>query len=103
MFLPAGEKQFEFWVLHRNGLPNINIAKSVGVSRQTISRALLSMDKRIEDTLLEMAGANRIEVEKLDSKKGILFGRSVPFVSNSSGTLQKKCSSNSRVRMIPQK
>ncbi|KKH47176.1 hypothetical protein [Methanosarcina sp. 1.H.A.2.2] len=79
MFLPAGEKQFEFWVLRRNGLPNINIAKRFGVSRQAISRALLSMDKRIEESLLEMARANRIEVEKLDSKKGILLGRSVPF------------------------
>ncbi|AKB18796.1 hypothetical protein [Methanosarcina sp. WWM596] len=79
MFIPAGEKQFEFWVLRRNGLPNINIAKRFGVSRQAISRALLSMDKRIEETLLEMARANRIEVEKLDSKKGILFGKSVPF------------------------
>lgn len=79
MFLPAGEKQFEFWVLRRNGLPNINIAKHFGVSRQAISRALLSMDKRIEEALLEMARANRIEVEKLDSKKGILFGRSGPF------------------------
>ena len=79
MFLPEGEKQFEFWVLRRNGLPNINIAKQFGISRQAISRALLSMDKRIEETLLEMARANRIEVEKLDSKKGILFGRSIPF------------------------
>ena len=26
-----------------------------------------------------MARANRIEVEKLDPKKGILFGRSIPF------------------------
>jgi hypothetical protein len=79
MFLPEGEKQFEFWVLRRNGLPNINIANNFGVSRQAVSRALLSMDKRIEETLLEMARANRIEVEKLDSKKGILFGRSAPL------------------------
>ncbi len=82
MFLPAGEKQFEFWILHRNGFPNINIAKRFGVSRQAVSRALLSMDKRIEESLLEMARANKIEVEKLDSKKGILFGRSVPFKAN---------------------
>ncbi|MGA9189059.1 MAG: hypothetical protein WB014_11025, partial [Methanosarcina sp.] len=41
-----------------------------------------SMDKRIEENLLEMAKANRIKVEKLDSKKGILFGRSVPFKAN---------------------
>ena len=65
MFLPAGEKQFKFWVLRRNGLPNINIAKQFGVSRQAVSRALLSMDKRIEETLLEMAKANRIEVERV--------------------------------------
>ncbi len=82
MFLPAGEKQFEFWILRRNGFPNINIAKRFGVSRQAVSRALLSMDKRIEESLLEMARANKIEVEKLDSKKGILFGRSVPFKAN---------------------
>ena len=74
MFLPVDEKQFEFWALRRDGLPNINIAKQFGISRQAVSRALLSMDKRIEETLLEMASANRIDVEKLDSKKGILFG-----------------------------
>jgi hypothetical protein len=82
MFLPADEKQFEFWLLRRNGLPNINIAKHFGISRQAVSRALLSMDKRIEETLLEMARANRIEVEKLDPKMGVLFGRSVPFKVN---------------------
>jgi hypothetical protein len=82
MFLPADEKQFEFWLLRRNGLPNINIAKHFGVSRQAVSRALLSMDRRIEEILLEMAKANRIEVEKLDSKKGILFGRSFSFKTN---------------------
>jgi hypothetical protein len=40
------------------------------------------MDKRIEEVLLEMARANRIEVEKLDPKKGILFGKSIPFKAN---------------------
>ncbi|WP_440953827.1 hypothetical protein ACSAZK_08950 [Methanosarcina sp. Mfa9] len=82
MFLPAGDKQFKFWVLRRNGLPNINIAKQFGVSRQAVSRALLSMDKRIEETLLEMARANRIEVERANPKKGVLFGHSVPFKAN---------------------
>jgi hypothetical protein len=82
MFLPENEKQFEFWLLRRDGLPNINIAKQFKISRQAVSRALLSMDKRIEETLLEMAKVNRIEVEKLDSTRGILFGRSVPFKAN---------------------
>lgn len=82
MFLPAGEKQFKFWVLRRNGTPNINIANIFGISRQAVSRALLVMDKRIEETLLEMANANQIEVEKISSKKGVLFGKSVPFKTN---------------------
>lgn len=79
MFLPAGEKQFEFWKLRRSGLPNINIARALNVSRQSVSRALLNMDRRIEDLLLDMARANQIEVQALNTKYGILFGRSVPF------------------------
>jgi len=79
MFLPVGEKQFEFWQLRRGGLPNINIARSFDISRQAVSRALITMDKRIEKTLLEMAQANQIEVESLNAGRGVLFGRSVPF------------------------
>ena len=79
MFLPVNDKQFEFWKLRRNGLPNINIARSFNISKQAVSRALLTMNERIEKTLLEMAHANQIEVEKVNAKRGILFGRSVPF------------------------
>jgi hypothetical protein len=79
MFLPLSEKQFEFWRLRRSGLPNINIARSFNISRQAVSRAILTMDERIEKTLLEMAHANQIEVEKVNSERGILFGHSVPF------------------------
>jgi len=79
MFLPVGEKQFEFWQLRRSGLPNINIARSFDISRQAVSRALITMDKRIEKTLLEMAQANQIEVESINAGRGVLFGRSVPF------------------------
>ena len=79
MFLPTGDKQFEFWKLRRNGFPNINIANSFNISRQAVSRALISMDNRIEKTLLEMAQANQIEVEKMNVESGILFGHSVPL------------------------
>ena len=37
------------------------------------------MDERIEKTLLEMARANQIEVQKINMERGILFGHSVPF------------------------
>jgi len=79
MFLPLNDKQFEFWRLRRSGLPNINIARSFKISKQAVSRALITMDERIERTLLEMARANQIEVEKVNSERGILFGHSVPF------------------------
>ncbi|MBW6517094.1 MAG: hypothetical protein K0A89_01130 [ANME-2 cluster archaeon] len=82
MFLPIDEKQFKFWKLRRDGLPNINIARSFNISRQAVSRALISMDKRIEDTLLEMAQSNQIEMESINAERGILFGHSMPFDAN---------------------
>ncbi len=82
MFLPINDRQFEFWRLRRSGLPNINIARLFNISKQAVSRALIAMDERIEKTLLEMARANQIEVERVNPKRGILFGRSVPFNVN---------------------
>jgi hypothetical protein len=82
MFLPLNDKQFEFWRLRRSGLLNINIACSFNISKQAVSKALITMDERIEKTLLEMARANQIEMEKVNSERGILFGRSVPFNVN---------------------
>ncbi len=82
MFLPLNDKQFEFWRLRRSGLPNINIARSFNISKQAVSKALITMDERIEKTLLEMAQANQIEVEKVNAERGILFGHSVPFKVN---------------------
>jgi hypothetical protein len=82
MFLPIDEKQFTFWKLRRDGLPNINIARSFNISRQAVSKALISMDKRVEDTLLEMAQSNQIEMVGMNAERGILFGHSIPFNAN---------------------
>ncbi len=79
MFLPLNDKQFEFWRLKRSGLPNINIARLFKISKQAVSKALITMDDRIEKTLQEMARANQIEVECVNSERSILFGHSVPF------------------------
>ena len=79
MFLPLKDKQFEFWRLKRNGFLNINIARVFNISKQAVSRALITMDDRIEKTLLEMAHANQIEVERVNPERGVLFGHSVPF------------------------
>ncbi|RLI77818.1 hypothetical protein DRP05_09075 [Archaeoglobales archaeon] len=81
MLLPAN-KQFEFWILRRKGFANIDIARTLNISRQAVSRALLRMDEKISKTLLEMAKANQIEVESLNPKYGILFGYSIPLKVN---------------------
>lgn len=79
MPLSLDERQFAFWQLRRSGLVNIQIADRFKISRQAVSKALLSMDRKVEETLIEMAQANQIEVERLNAGVGVLFGRSVPF------------------------
>lgn len=79
MLLPTDEKQFTFWTMRRSGMPNIAIAKQLGISRQAVSRALLLMDEKVETTLRDMAQANQIAVEKINAERGILLGRSIPF------------------------
>jgi hypothetical protein len=79
MLLPTNEKQFEFWRMRRNGSSNITIATLLGISRQAVSRALLVMDVKIEATLRDMAQANQIAIEKINTERGVLIGRSIPF------------------------
>jgi hypothetical protein len=79
MPLPLNDRQFAFWKLRRTGLPNVQIADRFRISRQAVSKALLSMDRKVEETLIEMAHANQIDVERLNAEIGVLFGRSVPF------------------------
>lgn len=79
----ANEKQFEFWKLRRARMPNTTIATNFGISRQAVSKALLSIDGKIETALREMAKANKIAIEKINPQMGILLGRSVPLSVNS--------------------
>lgn len=92
MNLFINEKQFEFWKLRRAQIPNIAIATSFGITRQAVSKALLTMDRKIETSLCEMAKANKIAIVKTNLQMGVLLGRSVPlgvdaivFVSASHG------------------
>lgn len=79
MHIPKDEKQFRFWLMRREGTPNISIANLLGISRQAVSRALLTVDKKIGIALEEMAHANQISIEKINVERGILIGRSIPF------------------------
>jgi len=79
MPLPTSEKQFGFWAIRRKGIPNITIAQTLGISRQAVSRALLAMDEKIDSALREMAHANQIAIERINTERGILIGRSIPL------------------------
>ena len=81
MPLPMNEKQFAFWKMRRSGSPNITIANLLGISRQAVSKALLVMDEKIESALREMAQANQIAIDTINAERGILLGRSIPFVT----------------------
>jgi hypothetical protein len=65
--------------MRRSGVPNITIANKLGISRQAVSRALLVMDEKIETALREMANANQIAIETINTERGVLLGRSIPF------------------------
>ena len=82
MFLPMNDKQFRFWKMRRSGMSNVSIANLIGITRQGVSQALLAMDEKIEASLREMAKANRIQIEKIDVERGVLFGKSIPFQTN---------------------
>jgi len=82
MFLPMNEKQFGFWKMRRSGMSNVSIANHIGITRQGVSQALRVMDEKIDTSLREMAHANRIQIEKIDVERGVLFGRSIPFQTN---------------------
>lgn len=79
MFLPVNDKQFSFWKMRRSGMSNISIANTLGITRQGVSQGILLMDEKIESSLREMAKSNKIQIEKIDVAKGVLFGKSVPF------------------------
>lgn len=79
MLLPTNDKQFGFWAMKRCGTSNISIANLMGISRQAVSRALLTMDKKIESALREMADANQISVRSVNAGRGVLIGNSIPF------------------------
>lgn len=82
MNLFTNEKQFEFWKLRRARIPNTTIATNFGISRQAVSKALLTIDGKIETALRAMAKANKIAVEKINPQLGVLLGRFVPLGAN---------------------
>jgi DNA-binding CsgD family transcriptional regulator len=82
MFFSLNDKQFTLWKMRRSGMSNISIANTLGITRQGVSQGIRLMDEKIESSLQEMAKSNKIQIEKIDVAKGVLFGKSIPFQTN---------------------
>jgi len=48
----------------------------MGVTRQTVNKAINAIDSKVSKALLEAAQLNRIEISRVDPEKGFLLGRS---------------------------
>lgn len=69
-------KQRKYWSLRRKGLSQAEISRMMGVTRQTVNKTFDAIDSRVSKALLEAAEISRVEVSRVDPKKGFLLGRS---------------------------
>ncbi len=69
-------KQRRYWGLRRGGMTQAEISREMDVTRQTVNKTFNVVDSRVSRALLEAAQVNRIEINRVDPKKGFLLGRS---------------------------
>lgn len=69
-------KQRKFWRLRFDGLTQADISRKMNVTRQTVNKAINAIDSKVGKALLEAAQLNRIEITRMDPKKGFILGRS---------------------------
>ena len=48
----------------------------MGVTRQSVNKAINAIDSKVSKALLEAAELNKIEIRRVDPQKGFLLGRS---------------------------
>jgi hypothetical protein len=53
-----------------------DISREMDVTRQTVNKTFIAVDSRVSRALLEAAQVNRVEINRVDPKKGFLLGRS---------------------------
>ena len=71
---PLSKKQKTVWSLVRKGLSVSAIATKLDATRQYINQTRLTAEAKLSTTLMDVAGANGIQVTKLYPKKAILLG-----------------------------
>jgi DNA-binding CsgD family transcriptional regulator len=71
---PLSQKQKAVWSLMHKGFSVSAIADKLSTTRQYINQTKLTAEAKLSTTLLDVAGANDIQVTKLYPKKAILLG-----------------------------
>ena len=71
---PLSQKQKTVWSLICNGFSVSAIATKLKTTRQYINQTRLTAEAKLSATLLDVAGANDLQVTKLYPKKAILLG-----------------------------
>ena len=71
---PLSQKQKTVWSLIREGFSVSAIATKLNATRQYINQTRLTAEAKLSATLLDVAGANDLQVTKIYPKKAILLG-----------------------------
>ena len=71
---PLSQKQKTVWSLIHKGFSVSAIADKLSTTRQYVNQTKLTAEAKLSTTLLDVAGANDIQVTKLYPKKAILLG-----------------------------
>ncbi|MCW4015530.1 MAG: hypothetical protein NWF06_04100 [Candidatus Bathyarchaeota archaeon] len=71
---PLSQKQKTVWSLLNKGFSVSTIATKLKTTRQYINQTRLTAEAKLSTTLLDVAGANDLQVTKIYPKKAILLG-----------------------------
>jgi len=73
---PLSPTESLFWSLRLKGLRLAEIGRRANVTRQAVYKALLKADRVMAEALRDVAGTYRIDLEKIDPKRGMAVGYS---------------------------
>ena len=68
------DRQLEIWRLLFRGLSKAEVGRRLGITRQGVYDAEKQMLEKVEAALKHVAQVNRLDVDYLDPRKGILHG-----------------------------
>jgi DNA-binding CsgD family transcriptional regulator len=68
------DRQLEIWRLLFRGLSKAEVGRRLGITRQGVYDAEKQMLEKVEAALKHVAQVNRLDVNYLDPRKGILHG-----------------------------